>query len=353
MSLRRSHFPPHVGAQAAPRMRIGRRACLGAATLAATLAALAPRRARTEAPTPVRLGILQFGTVQWVAETMRHDGLDAAHGVALRTETLANNEAGRVALMAGSADVVVSDWPFVAVQRAAGNRLCFAPFSSSLGGVMVGPNSPVRSLADLRGRRLGVAGGPVDKSWLVVQAAARATQDLDLAAAAKVVYGAPPLLNAKLLQGELDAVLTFWTFAARAEAAGGREIVSVADCAAALGLPRDLTLVGFVFHEDWANDHRAAIDGFLAAAAEAERTLAAPDADWRLVRPLMDAPDPALFAQLKARFVAGIAHPSAEAEERTAARLFDILLRTGGTRATGGLSALPPGIFWHMADGRA
>jgi NitT/TauT family transport system substrate-binding protein len=82
------------------------------------------------------------------------------------------------------------------VQRAAGTNLCFAPFSSSAGGIMTGAQSPIRGLADLRGRKLGVVGGPVDKSWLIVQAAGHATQGIDLASAADVVYGAPPLLGA-------------------------------------------------------------------------------------------------------------------------------------------------------------
>ena len=151
--------------------------------------------------------------------------------MSLATVKLANTSAGRVALMAGAADVVVSDWLFVAAQRAAGTPLCFAPFSTATGGVVVRGGSPIRSFADLKGRRLGIAGGPVDKSWLILQAAAHA-RGIDLAATARVVYGAPPLLGAKLEQGELDAVLTYWNFVARLEAAGGREVIPVAACAA-------------------------------------------------------------------------------------------------------------------------
>ncbi len=301
----------------------------------------------------VRLGVVQFGTVQWVAATIRRQGLDVRHGFALRPRMLASTEAGRIALMAGGADIVAADWLFAAAQRGNGTPLCFAPFSTALGGVMVPAASPVRGLADLAGRRLGVAGGPLDKSWLVVQAAAKAGAGLDLAAAARVVYGAPPLLAAKLTEGELDAVLTFWTFAAKLEAAGCREAVSVGDCAALLGLPKLLPLVGFVFHEDWARDNLAAVNGFLAAAAEAERLLAGSDAAWVPVRPLMDAPDEALFQALRRRFLAGIAHPQAAEQAREAARLLQVLLRAGGTRATGGLTALPPGLFWDWSGSRA
>ena len=316
--------------------------------LALPLAGLTAAAAAAE-PVPVRLGTLQFGTVQWLAEVIRRHRLDRSGGFTLQTTLLADTAAGRVAIMAGSADIVAADWPFVAVQRAAGTALCFAPFSNTLGGVMVRADAPIRTLADLAGHRLGVAGGPVDKSWLMVQAAGRAgTPATDLAAAARVVYGAPPLLSAKLQQGELDAVLTFWTFAARLQAHGFREAVTVGDCARRLGLPATLGLVGFVFHEDWARAHPAAISGYLRAAAEAQRLLATQAAEWQAIRPLMNADDDALFGELARRFVGGITATTAAAEQQTAEQVFDILLRTGGTRATGGISRLPEGIFWPL-----
>jgi len=305
------------------------------------------------AATRVRLGLVQFGTAQWVAETIRRQGLDARHGLTLRARTLASTEAGRIALMAGGADIVVADWPFAAAQRAAGTPLCFAPFSTSLGGIMVQANSPVRGLPDLAGRRLGIAGGPLDKSWLLMQAAAKASAGIDLAAAARIAYGAPPLLAAKLTGGELDAVLTFWTFAARLEAQGCREVLSVNDCAGLLGLNHLPPLVGFVFHEPWARDNLAAVNGFLAAVTEAERLLADDEAAWAPVRPLMDAPDAALFAALRRRFLAGITDPPAAEQAREAAGVLEVLLRAGGTRATGGVTALPPGLFWDRNGGRA
>ena len=320
---------------------ITRRAAIAAAWTASAL-----QRARGASLPAVRLGILQFGTVQWVADVIRRHALDRQHGFVLDQVMLANIDAGRVSLMAGASDIVVSDWVFTAVQRSSGTRLCFAPFSSSSGGLMTGAQSPIRGLADLRGRKLGVVGGPVDKSWLIVQAAGRATQNIDLATAATVVYGAPPLLGAKLKQGELDAVLTFWNFAAELEASGFRQAVSVAQCAAALGISPRISLIGFVFHEDWAKANRAAVDGFLAAIADAEHLLAQSDAGWLTIRPLMNADSDALFVRLRDRFREGIAHDDMAGETKAAEKMFSVLHATGGSRATGGIDTLPPGIFW-------
>jgi NitT/TauT family transport system substrate-binding protein len=321
---------------------VGRRTFLAGA--AASMAGGVPDSAR--ATPSVRLGILQFGTVQWIGDVIQRNALDAANSFKLVTMTLANTDAGRVALMANATDIVVSDWMFVAGQRAAGTKLCFAPFSSSTGAIMVAKSSPIRSLADLGNRTLGVAGGPVDKSWLVVRAAARAETGADLEKTANIVFGAPPLLNAKLMQGQLDAVLTYWNFAARLEAADYRQVISVDDCAQRLGLPAAMCLVGFVFREDWANQNTGAINGFLAAATAAETLLVGSAQEWQQIRPLMNAPDDLLFEALKLRFAKGISHPSAGAQERAAAQLFEVLLQTGGSRATDGLTQLQRGIFW-------
>lgn len=352
-----------VEATGTTRRRLLRLAAGSGMAVAAVPFAPAPARAATSGPDAaptLRLGILQFGTLQWLAVTIRAYGLDAAHGFALETVTLANNDASRVALMAGSADVVVTDWLFVARQRSRGTALSFAPFSAAAGGVMVPQASKVAGLADLRGSRLGVGGGASDRSWLLVQAAGRQA-GIDLVRETQVNYGAPPLLGAKLQQGELDALLTFWTFVSRLETEGFREAVSVASCGQALGLPADLDLLGFVFHEEWAQAHRGAIDGFIAAAAEAQARLAQDGTAWAALRPLMQVPDgpagEAVFANLRRRFVAGIVHPGVAEQQAAATRVLAVLGPDAGSAqgkvgapADEAVSSLPAGVFWPVGS---
>ena len=328
-------------ADAKPRNAMLRR------TLLAAAASLAPASAGgAVAPPVVRLGVLVFGTAQWVARVIRRHRLDQAHGFMLRTEALANNGGGTVALLGGSVDIIVSDWLFVGIERAHGLPLRFAPFSSATGALLLRRGSAIRSLRDLAGRRLGVAGGPYDKSWMIVRAAARQRDSIDLARAANVIYAAPPLLSAKLAQGELDAVLTFWNFAAALEVAGFRPLVTVAACAHTLGLPDPLPILGYVFKQAWAESAPSRIEGFLAASAAAERILTDSDAEWDAIRPLMNAPDDRLFTRLKVGFRAGIVHATPALAQQAADRLFAVLHAVGGTAATGGLSRLPPGVFW-------
>ncbi len=322
-----------------------RRSLLGTAGLIAAGSSVAAAPPPQATPT-VRLGVLAFGTVRWVAGVMLGHALDRAQGFTLKTETLANNDTAKVALLGDSVDVIVSDWLFVGAERARGLKLRFAPFSSASGAIVLARNSTIRSFKDFAHKRLGVAGGPFDKSWMIVRAAARQESGLDLARAADVVYAAPPLLSAKLKQGALDAVLTYWNFAAALEVAGLSPLVSVSKCAQALGLPAHPPLIGYVFRETWAERQPRAIRGFLAASTAAETLLLRSDTAWEPVRPLMDAPDDRLFVLLRQRFRAGIVPVAPAAEEQAAERLFAILHREGGAAATGGLASLPPGIFW-------
>jgi NitT/TauT family transport system substrate-binding protein len=317
---------------------VGRRAVLSGT------AALLAAPAWAADPSILRLGVLPFGTVHWVSEVIRLNGLDKANGFSLQTSTLATTEASKVALMGRAVDVAVSDWPFVAAQRSHGGTLTFTPFSSSLGGIMVPAASRVRGLADLAGMRLGVAGGAADKSWLIVRAAA-AKQGIDLAQSARLSFGAPPLLSATLAQGGLDALLTFWNFCARLQVAGLREAVSVADCARLLGLHAPPVLVGYVFDEKWARANPALIQGFLKASVMAETLLATKPGQWQAVRPLMDAPGDALFQDLKSRFLDGVSRPDAATLRTQATQLLAVLAQHGAALA----ASLPDGVFWQGA----
>ncbi|MGH7119688.1 MAG: ABC transporter substrate-binding protein [Acetobacteraceae bacterium] len=324
---------------------LARRSFLGLTGLLAT-ARIADAALPPQAMPTVRLGVLAFGTVRWVASIIVRHRLDRAEGLTLKIETLANNDSAKVALLGDSVELIVSDWLFVGAERARGLKLRFAPFSSASGAIVLGRNSTIRSFKDFSNKRLGVAGGPFDKSWMIVRAAAKRENAIDLARAADIVYAAPPLLSAKLKEGALDAVLTYWNYAAALEVAGFHPLVSVSDCAKALGLPAHPPLIGYVFRETWAARNNRAIAGFLAASRAAENLLVRSDAAWLPVRPLMHAADDRLFALLKERFRAGVVPVNPAEEEKAAERLFAILHEEGGTAATGGLTRLPPGVFW-------
>ena len=148
----------------------------------------------------------------------------------------------------------------------------------------------MKSLADLKGKKIGVAGGPLDKSWLLMQALAKRDHRVDLAAQSEIVYGAPPLMAEKAMQGELDAVLNFWHFCARLEANGFHRLISANDAAKALGASGTVSAIGYIFHDKWADAHPRAIAGLHQAPAARPRTLLArSDEEWQRLAPVIRA----------------------------------------------------------------
>jgi len=321
-----------------------RRARKGA--LALMLAGLALVQGVLAAETLV-LGLQESGTVQWEIAAIKALGLDAAHGVDLEIRPLADSRAGQIALQAGALDVILSDFVFVSLQRSRGAAIAMVPHSLAVGGLMVPPGSAIAELDDLKGRTIGIAGGPVDKSWVILQAYYAHDTGRDLAQDAQARFGAPPLVNELLASGGVDAGLNFWQWNARAEAAGMVEWLSVADMLADLGIATPPPLLGWTFTERTARTKKDALVHFLDASFAAKAALARDDGLWESLKPVMGAEaDPALFVALREGYRAGIvAHPD-PAMEAAAAQVFGLLAQYGGTALVGDSNVLAPGTFW-------
>jgi NitT/TauT family transport system substrate-binding protein len=210
---------------------------------------LAPWTAVAEDLPAIRLATQVSGTVNWELTTIRNNGLDAANGFKLDVRDVDGSPAAQIAFQAGEADAIVSDWLWVARERAAGKDYVFIPYSRATGALMVPGDSKAQSIADLKGQSIGVAGGPVDKSWLILRAYARKVANMDLAAETSPVFGAPPLIFQKAIAGELGGAINFWHFGAKMQAKGMRPLVTVGDAARELGLDPQTPLLGYVVRE--------------------------------------------------------------------------------------------------------
>ncbi|MDT3380226.1 ABC transporter substrate-binding protein [Labrys neptuniae] len=294
---------------------------------------------------PLRVGVLSFGTVEWELAAIRALGLDEAAGLRIDPLKLASNDAARIAFLGDAVDSIVSDLLWAARMRGEGRDIVFLPFSASEGAVMRAPGSTIATVADLAGKRIGVAGGALDKSWILLQAYARHQAGIDLAKVAEPVFGAPPLLSMKLEQGELDAALLYWNFCARLEAKGFKRLIGADEVARSFGVEGPISFIGYVFKRgDEQHDKRIA--AFAAASRQAKQALASQEAIWAQLRPLMQADDEATYNVLRRTFLAGIPNRAIADERADAAKLYAKLAELGGEKLVGKTATLPEGLYW-------
>jgi NitT/TauT family transport system substrate-binding protein len=298
----------------------------------------------------LRVAVQKTGTFAWELAVIRAHGLDKQANLSVQVLELASPEAGKIALRAGNADIVVTDWLWVSRERGLGAKLTFYPYSSALGAVVVPASSPVRTLADLKGRKLAVAGGPIDKNWLLLLAWLK-QGGIDLKSDATIAYGAPPLLAAKTLSGEMDATVNYWNFCAALEAKGFRRIAGIEDLLPKLGAKGRTAMLGYVFDERWANTNQDKIARFIAMTRAAKEILSTSDAEWEKIAPLTGAPDAATLHAYRDRYREGIPRRPIADEEADARILYRVLAEIGGHELVGPVPELAAGTFYHAIPG--
>jgi len=289
----------------------------------------------------IRVGALEYGTVNWELDTIKNNKLDEKHGFKLDVIPMGGGSASDIAFLGGEIDVMVSDVIWAAAQRAEGRDLKFIPYSTAVGGIMVKSDSGISALIDLKDKKIGIAGGPLDKSWLILQAYARQEGLIDLKTDAKQEFAAPPIIFKAALKGDIDAVINFWHFQAKAKAAGLNEIISVQDAAKSLGLDPSVPLLGYIVN---GNMDQKLSQGLFAASRDAKALLDSDDATFDAIRKRMNAKTDAQFEALKVGFRAGIP-ASASVDEEAVDKTLQMMAKLGGSDLVGKATTLPKDLF--------
>ena len=316
--------------------------CTAAAGLALLCGLLA---GQARAADRLRIAVQRTGTLAWEMSVIRAQGLDKEADLDLQSVDVASVDAAIIALRSGAVDIIVTDWLWVSRERSLGANFVFYPYSSAIGAVVANPAKGVTNLRDLIGRKLAVAGGPLDKSWLLLQAWARRT-GLDLRRATNVVYGAPPLLAEKAAQGEVDAALEYWNYCADLEARGFTRVVDIAEVEKALGATGPVAAIGYVFDGTFAGANSAALSRFFAAARRAKQLIATSPEAWQIVAKQLPSKSPEALAVYQKYYARGIPGRTIAEEEADARRLFKVLAEIGGSELVGSADALDPGTYY-------
>ena len=169
---------------------------------------------------------------------------------------------------------------------------------------------------------------------------------MDLIDDSEPVFAAPPLLSEQLRTGNLDAVLTFWPYAARLETAGHRRLSDVGNLLRDLGISQPQALIGYVFRKELIDSNPAGLREFFTAVDRTNAVLDSSEEAWRRLRPLMKVQNNAEFEALKTGYRAGIPEPNQPLDIEAVGKLFGILVAVGGERLVGPGTQFDKDIFW-------
>jgi NitT/TauT family transport system substrate-binding protein len=234
-------------------------------------------------PIPIRIAVSPPSGQGAVPFVIRKFGLDRKYG--FRIEQVDFASPGQQFLLARSdaADVFPGNFVEVLRQRKAGVGIrSFRAFQSYNNQLIVPAASPIRSFADLEGRRFGQF-GTTTVDWLILRAAGKRAHGIDLEKDATVVGGAPPLLNQMLTRGSIDAAVQFSSVALPPLASGKvRLIGDIPGLIAEAGFDPNAYYLLWNVSEKWLDRHPApdTLRKLDAMFAEAYAILARDDAIW-------------------------------------------------------------------------
>ncbi len=312
--------------------------------LFACLATLFALPSAASAAQQLRLALQKTGTGNWEIHVAQAFGLDKEADLELQINELASPEASKIALLGGNADLIISDWLWVARERSNGLKVTFYPYSSAIGALM-SKNSSINAIADLRGKKIGVAGGPLDKSWLLLKAAAL-RKGVDLEKEATIVYAAPPLIAEKAQQGEIDAVLEYWNFAIDLEAQGFKRVIDLTNIEKELGVKDKVIVTGYVFNEDFAATNPTTLQKFFIMTKKARKLIETDDRAWNVVVKYLKNNNPATLDLYRKSFSEASPKKSIAEEQAEVAKIYSILAEIGGEKLVGSTKTLDTNVFY-------
>lgn len=299
----------------------------------------------------VRVGVLQYGTLNWEMDVIEQLKLADERELTIERVLLGSPQALLVALQGGKVDMIINDWLWVARQKEAGRNYYFYPYSTAAGVLVARPDANIHSLADLRGKRIGIAGGTANKNYVLYRAFLNARTGIDLPADTTLKFAAPPMLNALIEQGQLDAVINFWHYAAQLNAKGMTTLTTMSSVLDSLNIKGDIPVIGWVFSQHWADNNQATLQAFLSTSASARKRMKHDDTLWQRIPSFTSKFSGDVRPYLITAYRDGIADVL-EKDDRYQLQSLFLHLRANqdGNALTGTLTDLPDDIFWTRAE---
>jgi NitT/TauT family transport system substrate-binding protein len=287
----------------------------------------------------VRLLYNEPGTNSFPPFVIKKFALDKKYGFELQPIPAATPQATVNAIQSGGADIGLFDWITLARVQNAGVKLVgIAPFLIWANTVIVPANSPVKTLGDLKGKKIGIYSRN-NLDWVVMRTYAQRRHSIDLEKEAVLHEGAVPLLRGLIDQGQLDAVQMFNSLTPDMVASGKyRILATIRSLIKNLEMP-DTPFLMYAADTTFAAANPVRVKAFLAAYREAIEILNKDDAVWVERGTIMKLQGEALtlFRDEAREDMMSKFEPQTEGDVR---KVFSVLLETGGAQLIG-IDALP------------
>jgi len=295
----------------------------------------------------IKVGVLAYGTVNWELNVLKYNMLDKKYGIDVEVVKLASKNAVSIALQSNSVDIIVNDWIWVNRQKASNKDISFYPYSKAVGALYVN-DEKIKSILDLQNEKLGIAGGSVDKTWLLFRAYSKKMYEKDLKNMVEPIFAAPPILYKKILDNSLSAAINFWHFNAKLDSKGIKRLLGVKEIFNEFNISSDVPLIGWTFNTKFAKENTKTINSFLQASYETKKLLSSSSKEWERIKPLMKVKNEEMFMALKNGYINGIVKNFNQKHIENSKKVFDILYKEGGEKLVGKSTSLDEKTFWNF-----
>lgn len=235
-----------------------------AAILAALAAAALSAKAVAQEPVKIRLGDPAQSLNAIAAQTMIKQGFDKKHGIAVQYVTYPTLDGLFTAIRGKDVEIGFGGWTAFAQFRSKGAPITMIfPVGRGVSlDVLVPVNSPAKTLADLKGKKIGSYAGAAGTATVLLRVVTSKYFGYDPAKTDHLQYAGATLLPELLDKGSLDAILLFDPIAVRALGTGKYRIVANLPAVYKEKTGADFLWIGYATNDDVIAKHPEALKAF-------------------------------------------------------------------------------------------
>ncbi len=292
----------------------------------------------------VRLLVNAAGTQSYPAFVIKRLELDKKHGFVLQTKPSVTTQTTTVAFQSGDGDIGIMGWSDISRIKAGGVKVVgVAPFLGWATTIVVPAGSPLHTLADFKGKKIGVyARNGLD--WILMRAAAQKLYHFDLEKEVVMQEGTVSLLAGLMAQNQLDAATLFNDLTWPLVVTGKFQVMTRStDIIDQMGVP-DTPFIMYTADMGYAAAHPQNVKAFLAAYRDAAQALRTDDSLWVERAKELNLTDEATVTALRNGSRPMLMTAFTPTTEATIRKTWDILLATAGAEALG-MSQLVDGFM--------